>query len=104
MVNDEHQDRVVETAKNAGATGVTILNSRGESIRAQKFFFGLNVEVQREVFLFLVEDFNCDKIIDAILKAGQFKKSGIGIAFSLMVERAIGLDSQMSALKEDSQK
>jgi len=104
MVNDEYQDQVIEAAKKAGATGVTILNARGEGIRSQKSFLGLNVEVQREVLLFLVEDFNCDKIMDAIFEAGQFKEHGNDIAFSLMAERAIGLESQMPVLEEDAKK
>ena len=66
MVNEEHQDKVIQAAKSAGATGVTILNARGEGIRGQKSFFGLNVEAQREVLLFLVEDFNSDGIMEAI--------------------------------------
>ena len=64
MVNEEHQDKVIQGAKSAGATGVTILNARGEGIRGQKSFFGLNVEAQREVLLFLVEDFNSDRIME----------------------------------------
>ena len=104
MVNEEYQNKVIEAAKSAGATGVTILNARGEGIRGQKSFFGLNVEVQREVLLFLVEDFNGDDIMEAIFEAGQFKERGNGIAFTLMVERAIGLESQMPALKEDAKK
>tara|TARA_B100000686_G_C16696703_1_gene920953 strand:- start:60 stop:407 length:348 start_codon:yes stop_codon:yes gene_type:complete len=104
MVNEDHQEKVIQAAKEAGATGVTILNARGEGIRGQKSFFGLNVEVQKEVLLFLVEDFISDDIMDAIFKAGQFKERGNGIAFSLLVERGIGLESQMTILEEDAKK
>ena len=104
MVNEEHQDKVIQAAKSAGATGVTILNARGEGIRGHKSFLGLDVEAQREVLLFLVEDFNSDSIMEAIFDAGHFKDRGNGIAFSLMVERAIGLESQMPVLEEDAKK
>ena len=40
MVNENYQDKVIESAKEAGATGVTILNARGEGIHKQKFFWG----------------------------------------------------------------
>ncbi len=36
MVEQERQDEVISSAKDAGATGVTILNARGEGIREQK--------------------------------------------------------------------
>ena len=104
MVNEEHQDKVIQDAKSAGATGVTILNARGEGIRGQKSFFGLNVEAQREVLLFLVEDFNSDRIMEAIFDAGHFQDRGNGIAFSLIVDRAIGLETQMPALEEDAKR
>lgn len=104
MVNEENQNKVIEAAKSAGATGVTILNARGEGIHGQKSFFGLNVEVQKEVLLFLVEDFNCNEIMDAIFEAGCFKERGKGIAFSFSVDRAIGLESQMPVLEEDAKK
>ena len=38
MVEQDHQDAVISSAKEAGATGVTILNARGEGIREQKTF------------------------------------------------------------------
>lgn len=104
MVIEDKQDEVIQAAKGAGATGVTILNARGEGIKGQKSFLGLNVEIQREVLLFLVEDFISDEIMEAIYKAGKFHEHGNGIAFSWLVDRAIGLESQMPALEEDAKK
>ena len=77
MVEQEHQEAVISSAKDAGATGVTILNARGEGIREQKTFFGLQMEQQREVLLFIVEDFHANSIMDAIYKAGNFKKGAV---------------------------
>jgi len=102
MVNEEHQDEVIEAAKRAGATGVTILNARGEGIHKHKSFFGLNMEVQREVLLFLAEDFISDDIMGAIFEAGKFFEPGNGIAFSLQVDRAIGMESQIATLEKDT--
>ena len=38
FVNEKYQDTVIEAAKVAGATGVTILNARGEGIKSKKSF------------------------------------------------------------------
>ncbi len=103
MVEQEHQDDVISSAKDAGATGVTILNARGEGIREQKSFFGLQMEQQRDVLLFIVEDFHANPIMDAIYKAGDFEK-GRGMAFSWSVDRVIGTESQMEALEKAAQK
>ncbi len=102
MVEQDHQEEVISSAKDAGATGVTILNARGEGIREQKTFFGLQMDQQREVLLFIVEDFHANSIMDAIYESGNFKK-GRGMAFSWTVDRVIGTESQMDALEKAAQ-
>ncbi len=102
MVNDQFQTDVIESAKKAGATGVTILNARGEGIHEQKSFFGMQMEAQRDMLLFVVEDFVCDEIMEAISQAGNFNKPGNGIAFCWAVDRAIGLESQIPVMEKDA--
>jgi len=102
LVNDDYQDEVIDAAKKAGATGVTILNARGEGIHKHKSFFGLSMETQKDMILFLVEDIKSSDIMDAIYEAGHLSEHGNGIAFSLMVERAIGLESQLPTMEKDA--
>ena len=102
MVNEDYQDKVIESAKSAGATGVTILNARGEGIHKQQSFLGLTMEAQKDMLLFLVEDFIAYNIMDAIYKSGHLSEHGNGIAFTLSVDRAIGLESQMATMEEDA--
>jgi len=103
MVDEAHQDAVIKAAKEAGATGVTILNARGEGIREQKSFFGLQMDKPRDVLLFIVEDFHSNPIMDAIYKAGHFEEKGTGTAFCWTVDRAIGLESQMKVLEREAE-
>ena len=102
MVNENYQDKVIESAKEAGATEVTILNARGEGIHKQKYFLGLTMEAQKDMLLFLVEDFIANNIMEAIYNAGHLSEHGNGIAFSLDVDRAIGLESQMPTMEKDA--
>jgi len=102
LVNDDYQEGVINAAKTAGATGVTILNARGEGIHKHKSFFGLSMEMQKDMLLFLAEDFKSNDIMDAIYKAGHLDEHGNGIAFSLLVERAIGLESQLSTMENEA--
>jgi nitrogen regulatory protein P-II 1 len=102
LVNEKYQDNVIESAKTAGATGVTILNARGEGIHAHKSFMGLTMEAQKDMLLFLVEDFIANNIMEAIYKAGHLSEHGNGIAFSLPIDRAIGLESQMPTLEKEA--
>lgn len=56
FVEDSKTDEIMEAARIAGATGATIINNaRGEGLTQNKTFFGLTLETQRDVVLFLVE-------------------------------------------------
>ncbi len=103
MVDEAHQEAVISAAKESGATGVTILNARGEGIHEQKSFFGLQMDKQRDVLFFIVEDFHANQIMDTIYKAGHFDEKGTGIAFCWTVDRAIGMESQMDVLEKEAE-
>ncbi len=97
-------DCIVDAAKEAGATGATIIPGRGTGIKEAKTFFGLSLEAQTDIVLLLVEEHLITKILDAIKKAGEFHKPGTGIAFVIPVEHVVGLESQMEKFKEEVRK
>lgn len=94
-------DKVVDTAKEAGATGATIIPARGTGIHEAKTFFGLSLEAQTDIIMLLVEEHIVMKILDTIKEAGEFHKPGTGIAFVVPVEHVVGLESQMERFKEE---
>ena len=102
LVDDKKTDAVLDAARNAGATGSTILNQvRGEGIQATKTFFGLNLETQRDMLMFLVEEHMSRHILESISAIGKFDDGpGTGIAFQLDVEDAVGVTRQISKLQE----
>ncbi len=104
MVHEDHQEAVIKAAKGAGATGVTILNARGEGLREQPSFFGLQMEKHRDLLLFIVEDFHANEIMDAIYEAGRFKDKGHGMAFCWTVDRTIGMETQLNVLEKEVEK
>ncbi len=99
-VKPDISDRVIDAAKNAGATGATIIPSRGTGVREAKTFFGLTLEAQTDIILFLVEEHITKEVLNVIGSSGKFHKPGTGIAFVLPVENVIGLESQMASFKE----
>ncbi|MDH5407066.1 MAG: P-II family nitrogen regulator [Gammaproteobacteria bacterium] len=102
LVEDDKTDAVMEAARNVGATGATIINhARGEGLKKSKTFFGLNLETQRDVLLFLVEEHMSRKILEKIAEVGEFdSKPGTGIAFQIDVEDAVGVSQQVKRLSE----
>jgi len=93
-------DAVVDAAKSAGATGATIIPARGTGVREAKTFFGLTIEDQTDIIIFLLEEHIVKSVLDAIKTAGEFDKPGTGIAFVLSVDEVLGLESQMEKFKE----
>lgn len=102
FVEDDKTDRIMEAAREAGATGATIINNaRGEGLKGSKTFFGLQLETQRDVLMFLVEEHMAREILETICKVGEFDaRPGTGIAFQIDVEDAVGISQQLNALKE----
>ena len=94
-------DRIVDAAKAVGATGATIIPARGTGIREAKTFFGLSLEAQTDIVMFLIEEHIVLNVLDAIKDAGEFHKPGTGIAFVVPVEHVVGLESQMEKFKEE---
>ncbi|MDX2321698.1 MAG: P-II family nitrogen regulator [Moritella sp.] len=93
-------DGIMDAARSAGATGATIINNaRGEGLKQSKTFFGLTLETQRDVLLFIVEEHLSRHILEEINKVGRFdEKPGSGIAVQIDVEDAVGVNHQISQL------
>lgn len=100
FVNDDKTDKVIKAARKHGATGATIINNaRGEGVTRSKTFFGLNLDTQRDVLLFLVEQHLSRDILEAIADAGNFEaEPGTGITVQLDVEDAVGVMHQMETI------
>jgi len=94
-------DEVMDAAREAGATGATVIShARGEGLNKNKTFFGLQLETQRDMVLFLVEEHLSRMILEKIAEVGEFEKTGAGIAFQIDVEDAVGVASQVKSLTE----
>ena len=100
LVQDEKTDKVMGASRQAGATGDTVIkDSRGEGLKATKTFFGLSLESQRDVLLFLVEEHLSRHILEKISDVGEFdSRPGTGIAFQVDVEDAVGVSHQIQSL------
>ncbi len=106
LVPDERTDAILDSARQAGATGSTVITSvRGEGLERPKTFLGLDLEAQRDVLLFLVAAPTARDILETIAKAGRFdEEPGAGIAFQISIEDAVGLKTQTPTLLNEIEK
>ncbi len=102
FVTEDKTNKVLDAARQAGATGATVINhARGEGLEPPKTFFGLNLETQRDVLLLLVEEHLSRKILEKIAQVAEFEEHvGAGIAFQIDVEDAIGISHQVRKLTQ----
>jgi nitrogen regulatory protein PII len=102
LVSDEETELVLKTAREAGATGSTVITSgRGEGLTPAKTFFGLDLESQRDLILLLVEGHLSRTILERIAEAGKFDTPGTGVAFQIDIEDAVGLQSQIEKISSE---
>jgi nitrogen regulatory protein PII len=103
LVADEKTTAVMDAARQAGATGATVITSvRGEGLKPEKTFFGLDLSAQRDVLMFLVAEPRAREILETIAAAGQFdEEPGAGVAFQIEIEDAVGLTTQAPAIMDE---
>jgi hypothetical protein len=102
FVEDAKTEAIIDAAREAGATGCTIINhARGEGIKAHKSFFGMTLSTQRDVLLLLVEEHLSRHILEHIGEVGEFDaEPGTGLAVQINVEDAVGILHQAEHLTE----
>ena len=100
LVSDAKVDAVLDAARAAGATGATVITgARGEGLRPEKSFFGLDLSRHRNIVILVVEEHMSRRILEKVAEAGRFDaEPGSGIAVQVAVEDAIGMTSQIQDL------
>ena len=103
LVDDHLTETVVRTAREAGATGSTVVTSaRGTGLRPAKTFLGLDLEGQRDVILLLIEEHLSRHILENIGDVCHFDENpGSGIAFQVDIEDVVGLASQLETISSE---
>lgn len=91
IVNAGYSETVMDAAREFGARGGTVVHARGTANPEAETFFHITVQPEKEMVMILVPAKLKDDILHALYKAVGLNTPGQGIAFSLPVDRAIGL-------------
>ncbi|MBR3534151.1 MAG: P-II family nitrogen regulator [Clostridiales bacterium] len=91
IVNAGHSQTVIEAAREAGAKGGTVIHGRGTANKEAEKIFHIVVQPDKEIIMILVEKSIKDAVLLALNKAAGLDTAGQGIAFSMPVDRVIGL-------------
>ena len=76
-----------------------IARLRGEGLKPEKTFLGLELTAMRDVLLFMVAETSAREILERIRDAGRFETDpGAGVAFQIAIEDAVGMGTQLPTL------
>ena len=91
IVNSGFSSTVMDAAKEAGARGGTVIRGRGTANKEAEEFFHITIQPEKEIVMILVPVEIKDKVLTSIYRSAGLNAAGQGIAFSLPVDRTVGL-------------
>ena len=86
VVNQGYSDEVVNSAREAGASGGTVINARAQAHEGVVNFFGISVQAEKEVILMLVDREQKLSMMQMLSQTHGLNSKANGIVFSLPVD------------------
>ena len=90
IVNHGFSDEFMNTAREAGASGGTVINARGQAHEGAVKFFGISVQDEKEIILILTSHEKKVPIMQAVSEAHGLNSKAHGIVFAVPVDSVIG--------------
>lgn len=95
IIEDKDEEAAVDVAKEAGAGGVTILHGKNIGLEEKKVFFGLTLEENVSVLLFVLPHKLSIKVMKALrTKFNLDDAQNAGLVFTLPLSHVAGLDKK----------
>jgi nitrogen regulatory protein PII len=92
IINQGYSEEFMAVAREAGASGGTVINARGLAHRGPVKFFGISVQEEKEIIIILTKREKKAPIMQAVSQACGITMKAEGIVFSLPVDNITGLD------------
>jgi len=103
IIQDKDEEAAIKVAKEAGAGSVTIIHGKNIGLEEKKVFFGLTLEENVSVLLFVLPRRLSMKVMKALREGFDLDNhENSGLAFTLPLSHVAGLDTQELHKFEDS--
>ena len=96
IINQGYSDEFMTTAREAGASGGTVISARGLAHQGPVKFFGVSVQDEREIVIVLTNRDKKASIMQAVSQAYGISTKAGGIVFSLPVDNVQGLNLDLT--------
>ncbi|BDY13696.1 transcriptional regulator [Hydrogenimonas cancrithermarum] len=102
IVPEEREEEAVGLAKNAGAGAVTILRGRNLGLKEKKIFFGLTLEENVSLLLFVLPRRISMRVLKALVNEMDMQNDeNSSLAFTVPVGHVAGLNIEVLHKFED---
>lgn len=91
IVNAGFTEAVMDAARKVGARGGTVIHARGTANSEAESIFGIVVQPEKEIVMIIVPSEIRDDVLRAVYREVGLETAGQGIAFSLPVDKVVGL-------------
>ena len=91
LTNRGYTDLIMDAARQVGAHGGTVLNTRGLGSEEVEQFLGISIQAEKELVFLVVPSEKRQDVMQAISHEAGLKTPAKGIVLSLPVSHAIGL-------------
>jgi len=103
VIQDKDEEEAIKVAKEAGAGSVTILHGKNIGLEEKKVFFGLTLEENVSVLLFVLPKRLSMKVMKALRTTFDLDNhENSGLAFTLPLSHVAGLDTKELHKFEDN--
>ena len=103
VVNAGFVDLVMDAARDAGATGGTVIHGRGTGNKQIAKTFGITITPNKEVVFIVIPASIHEAVVNAIYKNAGLDAPSQGIVFTLPIDRVAGLSGEMKELIENEE-
>jgi len=101
IVNSGYSEVVMDAAKEVGARGGTVIHARGTANKEAEQLFQITIQPDKEIVMILVPSDIKDAVLHAVYRNAGLKSEGQGIAFSMPVDKVVGMGGQPALSAEE---
>ncbi|HIP61304.1 MAG TPA: transcriptional regulator [Sulfurovum sp.] len=95
VIQDKDEEEAIKVAKEAGAGSVTIMHGKNIGLEEKKVFFGLTLEENVSVLLFIMPRRVSMRVMKAIRESFDLDNpDNSGLAFTIPLSHVAGLDTK----------
>lgn len=91
VVNSGFSEAVMNSAREVGATGGTVLHASGTANPKAESFFGVTIQPDKEIVMILIDSKIKEAVLHNLYRDVGLQTAGQGIAFTLPISDVVGL-------------